>query len=149
MFDLFLQFLILLTLTSYILFCCFLLNNSSAQFTSVYFFRLNSLTLEGRQKISFFQVSCMFTSRFDDFFFRYEKLFPSSLQKLQFFSENFSDFQNKGYKLEDRLLICVVAYSPWVSFYLTPLPTAFEIVCREYLKKVFEVSFSWKLPLSI
>ena len=69
------------------------------------------------------------------------------------FCKNFSFYQKlllvfkKGYQLKDNLLPCVPAYSPRVSFNLTPLSTAFETV-GEYLTHNFDFLFSRKLPLS-
>ena len=46
----------------------------------------------------------------------------------------------KGYQLKDILLHCVSEYSPWLSFYLTPLSTAFEKSVGSIWNQIFRAS---------
>ena len=47
----------------------------------------------------------------------------------------------KGYDLKGCLVHCVPVYSPRVSFYLTPLSTAFEKVCVGIFDPYYRVFF--------
>ena len=144
LFGLLAQVVILLTLTSYFLLFFFI---SPKKFPRPKLFwpiiyRLNDFSFgrfEGNIPIRFFQVGCMFTNWFVEFFSLW-KIISKIIGKLLVFL-NFLLLSKNVYQLKERLFPIVPAYFPRVSFYLTPLSTAFEKVCGRILPIFFTNKF--------
>ena len=112
--------------------------NSSAQIISAYFLSAllpNFVSFQGKNKwiapLCTFYVGCMFINRFVEFlFFSLWKLISKFIGKFFVFQKLIVTIE-KGYQLKNRLVPCVIIYSPRVSFYLTPLFFARKKSLRE------------------
>ena len=155
MFCLRLNFVTLLTVTSYFHAFCFAEKVDRSKLFRPIFYRPNDLilcrfnisTISALSSALFKLVVRLPIDSMKLHFFSFRKFYHFLQKKLSFFSENSLEFQKK-YQLKNNLLFCVPAYSPRV-FLLDPSVYSLRKSVGEYLNHTLDFFFLENCPSQI